>query len=60
MKVISADLGALLGDHRLLVSYDFTDLMMTLQSALNPLACVNILGCLNLPESWKEMTALLT
>jgi len=42
------------------MSYDFTDLMMTPQSALNPLACVNILGCLNLPESWKEMTASLT
>jgi hypothetical protein len=42
------------------MSYDFTDLMMAPQSALNPLACVNILGCLNLPESWEKMTALLT
>ena len=44
MKVNSADLGALFGDHRLLVSYDFTDLMMTPQSALNPLACCSCVG----------------
>jgi hypothetical protein len=53
-QVISADLGALLGDHRLPMSHDFTDLMMTPQRALNPLACCLYFGLLPLPESWKK------
>ena len=44
MKVISADLGALFGDHRLLISRVSSDFMMTPQKARNPLACCSCVG----------------